>query len=132
MHETKRRDSGHSAPAAGTRQDPVFTDPDKYRTILENGDVRVLEYHDTPGNKTSPHQHPDSVMYTLSSFKRRLHFSDGTRDVSMEAGQVSWLPAQIHSGENIGDTDTRVLFVELKNSSAPPRHDLGAVPVVLP
>ncbi len=132
MNETKRHDSAHSAPAADTRQDPVHTDPDKYRTILENDDVRVLEYHDTPGNKTSPHQHPDSVMYTLSSFKRRLHFSDGRRDVSMETGQVFWLPAQIHSGENIGDTDTRVLFVELKNSSAPPRRDTGAAPVVVP
>ncbi|HNP15161.1 MAG: cupin domain-containing protein [Cryobacterium sp.] len=132
MNETKRHGSAHSASAADTRQDPVDTDPDKYRTILENDDVRVLEYHDTPGNKTSPHHHPDSVMYTLSSFKRRLHFSDGRRDVSMETGQVFWLPAQIHSGENIGDTDTRVLFVELKNSSAPPRRDAGAAPVVVP
>jgi hypothetical protein len=46
--------------------DPVCTDPDKYQVIFENDRVRVLEYRDLPGGKTLPHQHPDSVMYTLS------------------------------------------------------------------
>lgn len=130
MNDTKYRDQSGRDTAAGTQpRDPILTDPDKYHAIFENDHVRVLEYHDAPGNKTSPHQHPDSVMYTLSSFERRLHFSDGGRDVSMTPGQVFWLPAQVHSGENIGTTDTRVLFVELKNSSATVRHDADAAPV---
>jgi hypothetical protein len=94
--------------------DPTCTDPDKYQAIFENDRVRVLEYRDTPGTRTQPHRHPDSVMYTLSDFERRLHFHDGTRDVVMEAGQAHWLPAQSHAGENIGITNTHVLFVELK------------------
>lgn len=129
MKDTEHRDQRDTSLGSGAqKQDPVHTDPDKYRTILENDHVRVLEYHDAPGSRTSPHEHPDSVMYTLSSFERRLHFTDGGRDVSMEAGQVFWLPAQVHSGENIGGTDTRVIFVELKNSTAAPRHDAGAAP----
>lgn len=94
--------------------DPTCTDPDKYVTVFENASVRVLEYRDVPGAMTRPHRHPDSVMYTLSAFRRRLHTAEGTRDVEMTAGQTFWLPAQEHSGENIGDTDTHVLFVELK------------------
>jgi uncharacterized RmlC-like cupin family protein len=94
--------------------DPTCTDPDKYTTIFENDRVRVLEYRDTPGAKTHPHRHPDSVMYTLSKFHRRLYLDDGNRDVAMEPGNVSWLPAQTHIGENIGATDTHVIFVELK------------------
>lgn len=108
--------------------DPTETDPDKYRTIFENEHVRVLEYHDTPGGHTNPHRHPDSVMYTLSAFRRRLHFADGTREVSMEPGQVFWLPAQIHAGENIGDADTNVLFVELKNTGSSPVQESAAAP----
>ena len=70
---------------------------------------------DTPGQATRPHEHPDSVMYTLSSFERRLIGENGeTRDVALEPGEVRWLDAQIHSGENIGVTPTHVLFVELK------------------
>lgn len=98
--------------------DPVCTDPDKYQVIFENDRVRVLEYRDLPGDKTLPHQHPDSVMYTLSAFQRRLHVGQGTRDVVMEPGRAYWLPAQTHAGENTGTTPTHVLFVELKEAEA--------------
>lgn len=104
-------------------RDPVLTDPHLYRTIFENEHVRVLEYRDRPGDKTHPHEHPDSVMYTLSSFRRRLHMGEQTRDVEIGTGTVSWLPAQVHSGENIGDSETHVLFVELKQPSGPSPGD---------
>ena len=96
--------------------DPTTTDPDKYKVIFENERVRVLEYRDEPGQRTSSHQHPDSVMYTVSSFRRRLVAESGeSRDVEMAAGEVRWLDAQVHSGENIGQSATHVIFVELKD-----------------
>jgi quercetin dioxygenase-like cupin family protein len=96
--------------------DPTITDPDAYKVIFENERIRVLEYRDEPGYRTSPHEHPDSVMYTLSGFARRLVDADGeSRDVTLALGEVRWLNAQTHSGENIGDTPTHVLFVELKD-----------------
>jgi quercetin dioxygenase-like cupin family protein len=98
--------------------DPVQTNPDHYAVVFENDRVRVLEYTDEPGERTTPHAHPDSVMYTLSSFRRRLHFGEQHRDVEMTAGTTGWLPAQQHAGENIGDTATHVLFVELKEVAA--------------
>ena len=95
--------------------DPTVTDPDLYKAVFENDRVRVLEYRDTPGAKTHPHRHPDSVMYTLSSFRRRLFHEDGgSRDIEMEAGRVVWVKAQVHSGENIGETDSHSIFIELK------------------
>lgn len=100
--------------------DPVETNPDHYKVVFENDRVRVLEYTDSPGDRTTPHEHPDSVMYTLSSFSRRLVSGDAQRDVEMPAGLTGWLPAQEHYGENIGDTPTHVLFVELKDGGADP------------
>jgi hypothetical protein len=97
--------------------DPVETNPDHYSVVFENERVRVLEYRDRPGERTTPHEHPDSVMYTLSAFRRRLHGGEAHRDVEMPAGLTGWLPAQQHAGENIGDTPTHVLFVELKGGS---------------
>jgi hypothetical protein len=97
--------------------DPVETNPDHYRVVYENDRVRVLQYTDRPGDRTTPHEHPDSVMYTLSAFRRRLHQGDTHRDVEMPAGLTGWLPAQQHAGENIGDTDTQVLFIELKEGA---------------
>lgn len=104
--------------------DPVATNPDHYRPVFENDHVRVLEYTDVPGTVTTPHDHPDSVMITMSSFRRRLVAGDGTsRDVELAAGQALWLAAQRHHGENIGDTDTHVMLVELKR---PATTDAGA------
>jgi hypothetical protein len=107
--------------------DPTVTDPDKYRVVYENDRVRVLEYTDRPGDRTSPHEHPDSVMYTLSDFRRRLHHDGSSRDVDLTSGLTMWLPAQEHHGETIGDSQTHTIFVELKEAGgAPgPATDLG-------
>lgn len=94
--------------------DPAVTDPDLYKVIFENDRVRVLEYRDRPGDKTSPHRHPDSVMVTLSAFRRRIAAGGRQVEVDLPAGQARWLDAQQHSGENIGDTDTHSIFIELK------------------
>jgi quercetin dioxygenase-like cupin family protein len=96
-------------------EDPVETDGDKYFVVLENERVRVLKYHDKPGDRTSQHAHPDYVLYAESSFKRRLTFSDGRQqEVEVKAGSVVWMKGHIHIGENIGDTNTDVIIVELK------------------
>jgi len=100
--------------------DPTVTDPDHYRVVFENERVRVLEYHDVPGDRTHRHVHPDSVMCTLSSFRRAIE-RDGRRvEVELAAGEVRWLDAQEHLGENIGDSETRAVFVELKGAAAQP------------
>jgi quercetin dioxygenase-like cupin family protein len=103
--------------------DPTVTNPDHYAVIFENDRVRVLEYTDEPGDRTTLHGHPDSVMYTLTSFRRRLIHGENHRDVELPAGSVNWLPAQQHLGENIGETPTHAIFVELKDvgvNVAPP------------
>jgi quercetin dioxygenase-like cupin family protein len=97
--------------------DPAVSNPDHYKVVFENDRVRVLEYRDEPGQRTTPHGHPDSVMYTLSSFRRRLVSGETQREVELEEGTVGWLPAQEHHGENIGETPTHVIFVELKDGA---------------
>jgi hypothetical protein len=112
-------------PEPSVENDPVLTNPGLYRVVLENDRVRVLEYQDRPGDRTTPHAHPESVMITLSGFRRRLVSGAAEREVEMAAGMVSWLAAQEHYGENIGDTDTHVYFVELKGPTSPPDGKLG-------
>lgn len=107
--------------------DPVVTNPTHYRVVFENTRVRVLEYLDEPGDSTIPHRHPDSVMVTLSSFRRRLSSPAGEREVELEEGTPMWLPAQQHHATNIGDTATHVLFVELKEPAPSAAPDPGAL-----
>ncbi len=98
-------------------QNPVVTDGDKYSVVLENERVRVLRYHDKPGDGTLQHAHSDYVLYAESSFKRRLTFPDGRKqEVDVKAGSIVWMKPHIHIGENIGDTNTDVIIVELKEN----------------
>src|SRR4051812_33327467 len=96
-------------------QDAVETDRDKYKPILENDCVRVLEYNDRPGDRTHQHRHPAFVLYAVSGFKRTLTLPDGkVLKREFKPGDVMWSEEQAHIGENIGDTPTRVILVELK------------------
>ena len=94
--------------------DPITTDPQFYSVVFENERVRVLEYRDRPGDKTSEHQHPDMVIIPLSTFRRRLTMDGRSVEVEKTAHVPGWVPAQSHVGENIGTTETHSLFVELK------------------
>lgn len=109
--------------------DPTTTNPELYKVLFENERVRVLEYIDKPGESTTPHAHPDSVMYTLSSFNRRLISSGREVDVEIGAGSVRWLDAQEHSGLNTGDSETHVIFVELKEPSLDQGVAAGETPL---
>ncbi len=55
---------------------------------MSKAQVRVLKYTGTPGDVTTPDNQPDSVMYALSSFRRRLHAHEAIGDVVTEAGQI--------------------------------------------
>jgi len=110
-------------PCAGA-QDAVVTDGDKYKVVLENPCVRVLDYRDQPGEKTHQHHHPGFVLYALSAFERTLTLPDGkVLKRSFKAGDVMWSDAQTHIGKNMGTTPTHVLIVELKGA---PTADTGA------
>ncbi len=103
------------AAAATKAPDPLLTDGDKYHLLFENDLVRVLRYHDEPGARTHLHHHPCFVLYALGPFKRELGFPDGTQRVrEFKGGEAVWMPAQTHSGHNIGTVPTEALIFELK------------------
>jgi hypothetical protein len=96
-------------------QDPVETDGDRYRVLLENERVRVLSYADRPGDRTHPHRHPPFVLVALAPFQRRIVLADGTeRTRQFRAGEVIYSEGELHTGINVGDTPTQVVIVELK------------------
>lgn len=116
--------------AKSAAPDPTATDGDKYKVILENDKVRVLEYRDRPGASTKQHHHRAFVLYVLAPFKRKLTFPDGTQKVrAFKTGEVFWMDEQIHIGQNVGTTDTHVLLVEIKGSARPADIEPGAKPL---
>ena len=101
--------------SAATAQDAVLTDGDKYHVILENAQVRVLEYHDNPGDVTRQHHHPAFVLYALAPFRRSIALPDGKVLVrEFKAGDAIYSEAQTHIGSNVGDSPTHVIIIEMK------------------
>jgi hypothetical protein len=102
--------------ASAQAQDPIHSDGDKYKLVLENDQVRVLSYTDQPGEKTHLHRHPSFVVVALAPFKRKIALGDG-RVMAREfaAGDVLFSQGETHIGENVGTTPTRVILVELKS-----------------
>jgi beta-alanine degradation protein BauB len=95
--------------------DPLLTDGDKYKVRFENDRVRVLEYSDTPGDRTHQHRHPPFVLYAIAPFKRKLLLPDGKELIrEFKAGEVMWSDAQTHIGVNVGESPTQVLMIEMK------------------
>jgi quercetin dioxygenase-like cupin family protein len=110
--------------------DPTATDGDKYKVILENDNVRVMEYRDRPGATTKLHHHRAFVLYVLAPFKRKLTFPDGTQKVrAFKTGDVFWMDEQIHVGQNVGTTDTHALLVEIKGKATPADIEPRAKPM---
>ena len=100
-------------------QDPVKTSPQYYKVLLENDQVRVLEYHLKPGEKEAMHSHMTGVVYALSGGKLKFTYPDGkTEEKSAAAGETIWRDPTTHAVENVGDTEAHAIAIDLKKSTA--------------
>ena len=99
-----------------TAQDPVKQTPQYYKVLLENDQVRVLEYRLKPGEKETMHSHSAGVVYGFNGSKVRSTLPDGkVTESSGKPGDVFWRSPITHALENIGDTEVHSLAVEIKN-----------------
>jgi hypothetical protein len=99
-------------------QDAVKVDPRGYKVMLENDQVRVLEYVSLPRLGVcgqGMHSHPDHVTVVTTDVKAKVTLPDGKSFVvEQKAGDVFYEPGGMHSVENIGGREVRSLLVELK------------------
>ena len=97
-------------------QDPVKVAPHAFKEILNNSEVRVLEYSSKPGQKEAMHSHPAILIYVLQGGKLKYTFPDGTmKEVEYKPGDIQWREAVTHTGENVGTTEMKSLLIEVKH-----------------
>ena len=102
--------------ATAHAQDPVKTSPRFYKVLLENDQVRVLEYHLKAGEKEPMHSHSAGVVYVLSGAKLKFSYPDGrTETKSAAAGETIWREPVTHAVENVGDTEAHAIAIDLKS-----------------
>jgi predicted metal-dependent enzyme (double-stranded beta helix superfamily) len=104
--------------------DAMVAAPEHHEVLLENERVRVLDSRIKPGDTVPVHTHRwASVLHILgtSDFIRydpegNTVFDSRTKESSIEVGTVTWsAPLSAHSVENVGDTEIRVISIELKD-----------------
>ena len=100
--------------ATARAQDPVKVAPNNYKVLLENDQVRVLEFHSKAGEKIGMHSHPAYIAYGISgSGKVKFTSPDGkVTEREPQAGQATWNTAETHTSEASGER--RVLLIEMK------------------
>jgi beta-alanine degradation protein BauB len=97
-------------------RDPVKLSPQYYKVLLDNDQVRVLEYRLKPGEKEVMHSHPAGIIYGFNDSKTKTTLLDGkVTESTGKAGDVFWRSPITHALENIGYTEVHSLAVELKN-----------------
>jgi len=98
-------------------QDPVKTSPQYYKVLLENDQVRVLEYRLKPGEKEAMHSHPAGVVYVLNGGKLKFSYPDGRAEERTAAsGETIWREPTTHAVENIGDSEAHAIAIDVKTS----------------
>ena len=95
--------------------DPVRVAPDTHKVAFENPFVRVLEVN-VPAGKVEPrHRHPHGLSVYLTDWEVKATIDGRPPQVTKrQAGTFAWSDAVVHTIENIGKTDGRVLRIELK------------------
>jgi quercetin dioxygenase-like cupin family protein len=96
-------------------QDAVKVAPDMVKVLLDNDQVRVLEFTVQPGEETGMHSHPSYVIYFLADGKMLTTMPDGeSSEATVKAGDVGWSESVTHNNKNIGKTEAHAIVIELK------------------
>ena len=91
---------------------------DTIQTILENNQVKAIEYASTPGKDIcgkGRHSHPPHLSILLTDAVTTVTTEDGkTQQFDLKAGTVFWSEAETHEAINNGSKPAKVYLVEVK------------------
>lgn len=105
--------------------DALIAAPNNHKLLLENERIRVLETLIPPGDTTPVHTHRWPSVYYITSWSHFLRTDDqgrlmmDSREVESlaEPPTVLWAEAlPPHALQNVGDSELRLVSVELKET----------------
>src|SRR6478672_6552547 len=98
-----------------TEIDPVSVSPEKYKVLLENDRVRVVDYSIKPGERDQPHTHPPKVSYVVTGGSLRITLRDTSFIAADSTGEVAWKGVvPWHYATNVGNTNEHIILFEVK------------------
>src|ERR1700730_5990672 len=94
--------------------DAVKAAPNLHKTLQDTLGIRILDADYKPGDSSVMHSHPDYALYVIKGGKAEFIAKDGSKMVTeMKPGMENIKAAEFHSVKNIGNTEVKVLLVEV-------------------
>jgi quercetin dioxygenase-like cupin family protein len=85
-----------------------------YKPVQDSLNIRIVMVDYKPGTASALHSHPDLVMYVISPAKAEFTAKDGSKRVmTLDKGMTVIVPADTHSVKNVGNTNAKVVLVEV-------------------
>lgn len=101
---------------AGFAQDVVKLAPERVKVLVENDQVRVLQFTEPGHSKLPMHSHPAYVSVGFTADDSKYTFPDGkTSEEKTKAGAVDYSKAVTHASDNLSDSVSESIMVELKD-----------------
>jgi quercetin dioxygenase-like cupin family protein len=99
--------AGHSSSESTGHNGPAGAE-----FVLDNEQVSVVRIRMAPHEKTPIHELTARVVVWLTDAHLRDTLASGeVHDERARAGEVEWVPAQRHQGENLGDESVAFIAV---------------------
>ena len=97
--------------------DIVESSPKQAKVLMENEEVRVVEYTLSPGEKDEWHTHPPRSSYVVSGGTVKVYTeTDEPKTAEVVTGTASWAgQGAKHYVENIGSTKMTIILTEIKS-----------------
>jgi quercetin dioxygenase-like cupin family protein len=96
-------------------QDATKVEPTHYHVGFENENVRVINMHYGPHEKSAMHQHAAGVAVYITGGNFRFTDENGkVSEASAKAGEARWFPAFKHKVENLSDKPFDGVYIEIK------------------
>ena len=118
--------AAQAAKAQGKDLDPVKVDPEHYKVLYEDANVRVLRYDDTPGHFVPKHTHKYPYkVYVVTDAVREFIALDDKQNCPKTGAQTKLFandelmrPPTTHCEANTGTADTHLIIFEFKKPPA--------------
>jgi quercetin dioxygenase-like cupin family protein len=96
--------------------DPVRVAADTHKIAFENAFVRILDVRLPPGKIEPRHRHPHGLSVYFTDWDVKVTVDGREPQVNQrKAGTFAWSDAVIHTVQNVGKTEGRILRIELKH-----------------
>ena len=95
--------------------DPLDVAADTHKLAFENTFVRVLDVRLPPGKLEPRHRHPHGMSVYFTDWDAKVTVDGRQPEVHhRQAGTFAWSDAVAHTVQNVGQSEGRILRIELK------------------